>query len=51
MGDAESVPEHYICVFDIIVGSGFDPGGEALGRIAGCLRYVPACGVDLVVGV
>lgn len=52
MREAKGVPEDNV---GVINGGGwtgfFDPHGETLGGLAGGLRDVSACGVDLVVGV
>ena len=49
MCDAEGMPEHDICVFDICVGVLGDPFGEAERGGAGGLGDVAAGGMELVV--
>jgi hypothetical protein len=47
VGEAEGVPEHYVGVFQVRGWVGCDPGWDALGWVAGGLRHVAACWVEL----
>lgn len=49
MCDAKCVPEHNVLVCDVDVGVGSNPFGEAPRWFTRGLRYVAACGVELIV--
>ena len=49
MRDAKGVPKHDICVVDAFVAVLGNPFGKALRGLTGCLGYMSAGGVDLVV--
>ena len=49
MRDAKGVPEHDICVVDAFVAMLGNPFGKALRGLTGCLGYMSAGGMDLVV--
>ena len=51
VGDAEGMPEDDVGVLDGVAARVFDPLRETLGGFAARLGHMPACGVDLVVGV
>jgi hypothetical protein len=51
MRQPECVPEHYVRVVETALRVGGYPGWDALGRLAGGLRDVAACRVELAVGI
>lgn len=45
------MPENHICIFDIFIAVLSNPLRKTLRGLAGCLRYVTPCRIDLVVAV
>lgn len=45
------MPEDHICIFDIFIAVLRNPLRKTLRGLAGCLRHVAPCWIDLVVAV